>query len=137
MVLTIYVKKIPKGCDFVFDVEALFKYISLKDDVFIRRVLKDVEQCKIINPTAVMDRVGHVLPVRNISTGVKAVLLNHYFPEKVINCTEVGDNLLKYLTDGSIYFMVPSKTVDDNTKVLYNGQNMSGYEFNIMPKELD
>lgn len=50
------------------------------------------------------------------------MLLNHYFPEKVINCTEVGDNLLKYLTDESIYFMVPSKTVDDNTKVLYNGQ---------------
>lgn len=132
VVLKLFIGAIPEGYNYVNDVEAYFISMRLRSDEYTTRVLHEIEHADFINESTIRDRTGMLLSYDRISTGVKCLLLLHYEPDLVINCSEMGANAFKYLFEGCAYFNSPTVDLPDEITVMYNGEIMDGYECNMM-----
>lgn len=92
---------------FIDDVDKFFESKQFRDDEFTHIVLREIEKAEYVNEITFKDRTGINLRINNLSTGVKALLCVHYFPDKLINFDEVGWNcyrMLLLLSEGNIFF---------------------------------
>lgn len=85
----------------LLDVEAFFNVHSVKsfyleDNITI---IKRLEKGAYFGGNEFVDQFGRTLPLSNISTGTKAVLLSKNYPELIINYAEVGNNHLTYAAE--------------------------------------
>lgn len=109
MSLNIYVGKenLPSDKVFLFDADAAFTGIPLKNDEFTQLVLREIEKAEYVDKEVFRDQFGRGLYSDCLSTSSKILLLVHYKPEVVISAMELGDNatdILIKLTEGSIFY---------------------------------
>lgn len=88
------------------DVELQFLKTRPKKDDYTVKALKEIEQATYNDEYSFIDRFGFKLYLKNMSTGCKAALCVHEFPDTVINTAECGTNVLEFIvancTDGYI-----------------------------------
>lgn len=99
--LNIYIGKenLPKDKKFIFDVDAFFNTCVLKDDVYTRKVLKQLERAEYIDSKTFKDRFGRGLYLNCLSTGAKILLSTAYYTDYIINGSELGYNGLELLLE--------------------------------------
>lgn len=100
MSLTIYIKgendsdiKLP----IARDVELQFLKTRLKKDEYTVKALKEIEQAAYNDEHSFIDRFGFKLYSKNMSTGCKAALCVHEFPDMVIDTIECGLNAINFI----------------------------------------
>lgn len=80
----------------VHDVETEFSLLNLEVNNVTKRIVKDIEQGELLDDASFIDRMGFKLPILDLSTGCKALLLLQRIKNKFINFSEVGYNARDY-----------------------------------------
>lgn len=107
------------------------RYSDLRNEPFVLRVLKEIEQCeRLTDDRALSLRVGNGVPIylSELSTGGKTTINAYEHPDKCIDLLESGDNstwvLLSGVRDGHVVGYVGSVTVSEDLEcdVIYHGK---------------
>jgi hypothetical protein len=106
-----------KNEDVIHDVESFFvTSVKLVNDDVTCKLLNEIEQAKYLSDNTFEDRYGRSVYTTELSTGCKAALCVHYFPNKVVDLLECGlnarDAILKYCKDGNVLYYGMNITVD-------------------------
>lgn len=73
-----------------------FRQEWLEDEV-VGDIIKDVDKSKVINGNAIESPVFGIMPVKQLSGGVKTLILIYNNPEKLFNASTCGDNCAKWI----------------------------------------
>lgn len=79
------------------DVERQFLKMRLRKDDYTVKALREIEQATYNDEHSFIDRFGFKLYKKNMSTGCKAALCVHEFPDIVIDTIECGLNALNFI----------------------------------------
>lgn len=102
-----------------------------RDD--LSKVIKDIDGGELVNGRCFIDRFGYKLPISELSTGCKGIILSMIKPDKIINLKEAGLNARDYainnLDNGKILIYFPDTTIVMNREVVDCGLPELGYRF--------
>ena len=71
------------------------KLPSWFDDKIVKKMIKDVDESIVMSPYSIKSLVlGNISP-DDLSGGVKTLILMYYFPNKIFNASNCGDNCIK------------------------------------------
>ncbi len=106
--LHVYTKKelIPRGMDFVFDVDAFFNAHPLEDNSFNSRVLEYFECGGYCDVDTFNDRTGRSIYKEFMSTSCKALISISAHPDKCFNGIEIGKvayRFFPYILEGHVF----------------------------------
>lgn len=68
-------------------------------DDFARTVIKDIDDSEVIGPDVIKNDIFDSFSSRELSAGVKTLLLIKNLPNKIFNISNCGDNCVKYLLE--------------------------------------
>jgi hypothetical protein len=92
----------------VRDVEEAFIGIALKRDDVVDNLLREIDKAKYYSEDRFEDRFGVPVYITELSTGCKAALLVHFYPDKVIDLIECGvnarDAILRNCLSGNVIY---------------------------------
>lgn len=91
-------ENLPTNKKFIYDPAPLINVKAVPDTLFVRRVLAEVELGDYYNEQLFTTRFGGQLFYRDLSSGSKLLLLLSLYPDYVLNCAEMGDNALAYIS---------------------------------------
>lgn len=124
--------EVPVGVEIIKENDIFFnRYSDLRNEEFILRVLKDIEQCeRVSDERAISLRVGEGVPIylSELSTGGKTAINTYEYPDKCFDLLECGDNatwiILSGIRNGNVVGFVGSVTVDEGLEcdVIYHGK---------------
>ena len=80
-----------------FNNSYLDKWITESD--FARKVIKRIDRAHILSAQAIDSKALGVIPVTQLSGGVKTLLLILNEPEKIFNASTCGNNCAKYILE--------------------------------------
>lgn len=66
-------------------------------DKFSQKMIKAVDRAVVLGPNAVDSKVLGVIPIKQLSGGVKTLLLLQHDPSKIFNASTCGDNCAKWI----------------------------------------
>lgn len=66
-------------------------------DEFSQRMIKDIDKAVVLGPNAIESKALGVIPVKQLSGGVKTLLLLQHDPSKIFNASTCGDNCAKWI----------------------------------------
>ena len=96
----------------------------LEDD-FAKRMIKSVDKSVVISPGAVNSKALGIIPVTQISGGVKTLLLTYFDREHIFNASTCGDNCAKW------FLRIAKKRDEDVTINLHHIMDFGDGEFEI------
>lgn len=102
MMLNIYFGEIPeqKYPNYVYNTSVYFDNTYLDSwitDEFSKKMIKDVDKADVLSPNAIDSKALGVIPVKQLSGGVKTLLLLQHDPSKIFNVSTCGDNCAKWI----------------------------------------
>lgn len=66
-------------------------------DDFSKKMIKDIDKAVVLGPSAIDSKALGVIPVKQLSGGVKTLLLLQHDPSKIFNASTCGDNCAKWI----------------------------------------
>lgn len=66
-------------------------------DEFSKKMIKDIDKAVVLGPSAIDSKALGVIPVKQLSGGVKTLLLLQHDPSKIFNASTCGDNCAKWI----------------------------------------
>ena len=70
----------------------------LEDDLS-KRIIKSVDKATVIGTRAIDSKILGVIPVTQLSSGTKTLLLIYHQPDKVFNASTCGDNCARWILE--------------------------------------
>ena len=100
--LNIYFGEMPEADfpNYVYNTSVYFDNTYLDawiTDEFSKKMIKNIDQADVISPNAVDSRALGVIPVKQLSGGVKTLLLIQHDASKIFNASTCGDNCAKWI----------------------------------------
>lgn len=77
-----------------FDNSYLDSWIT---DPFSKRMIKDIDKATVLSPSAVESKALGVIPVKQLSGGVKTLILLQFEDDKIFNASTCGDNCARWI----------------------------------------
>ena len=77
-----------------FDNTYLDSWLS---DEFSQKMIKSIDKAVVLGPSAIESKALGVIPVKQLSGGVKTLLLLQHDPSKIFNASTCGDNCAKWI----------------------------------------
>ena len=68
-------------------------------DDFAKRIIADIDDSEVIGEDVIKNDIFDTFSSKELSAGVKTLLLIHNQPEKIFNISNCGDNCAKYLLE--------------------------------------
>ncbi|MDE6035923.1 MAG: DUF4869 domain-containing protein [Ruminococcus sp.] len=68
-------------------------------DDFARRIISDIDDSEVIGEDIIKNDIFNTFSSKELSAGVKTLLLIHNQPKKIFNISNCGDNCAKYLLE--------------------------------------
>lgn len=102
MMLHIYFGEMPEKDfpNYVYNTSVYFDNTYLDswlNDEFSQRMIKDIDKAVVLGPSAIESKALGVIPVKQLSGGVKTLLLLQHDPSKIFNASTCGDNCAKWI----------------------------------------
>lgn len=102
--LNIYFGEMPEKQlpNYVYNTSVYFDNTYLDSwlmDDYSKRMIKSIDRATILSPNAVESKALGVIPVTQISGGLKTLLLLQHDHSKIFNVTTCGDNCAKWVLD--------------------------------------
>ena len=69
------------------------------EDEFSKRMIKSVDKAVVLSPNAVDSKALGVIPVTQISGGLKTLLLLQHDKDKIFNVSTCGDNCARWVLE--------------------------------------
>ena len=69
------------------------------EDEFSKKMIKSVDKAVVLSPNAVDSKALGVIPVTQISGGLKTLLLLQHDKEKIFNVSTCGDNCARWILE--------------------------------------
>lgn len=66
-------------------------------DQFSKKMIKDIDKAVVLSPNAVDSKALGVIPIKQLSGGVKTLLLLQHDESKIFNASTCGDNCAKWI----------------------------------------
>lgn len=100
--LNIYFGEIPekKYPNFIYNTSVYFDNTYLDswlEDDFSQKMIKDIDKATVLSINAIDSKALGVIPVKQLSGGVKTLLLIQHDASKVLNASTCGDNCAKWI----------------------------------------
>ncbi|NBH63010.1 DUF4869 domain-containing protein [Anaerotruncus sp. 80] len=100
--LNIYFGEMPETDfpNYVYNTSVYFDNTYLDDwitDEFSQKMIKNIDRAEVISAGAVDSRALGVIPVKQLSGGVKTLLLIQHDSSKIFNASTCGDNCAKWI----------------------------------------
>lgn len=76
---------------------------SWLEDAYSKRIIKSIDRATFLSPNAVNSKMLGVIPVTQISGGLKTLLLLQHDHSKIFNVSTCGDNCAKWVLDIAKY----------------------------------
>lgn len=95
--LNIYFGDMPEA---VYNTSVYFDNTYLNnwlEDVDSRKMIKDIDHAEVLSSSAIDSKALGVIPVKQLSGGVKTLLLIQHDHSKVFNASTCGDNCAKWI----------------------------------------
>ena len=67
------------------------------EDELVKNMIKDIDKSDVLSPYCIQSPVLGQIPPKQLSGGVKTLILILKMPDKVFNATQCGDNCAKWL----------------------------------------
>ena len=95
--LNIYFGEMPENDfpNYVYNTRVYFDNTYLDawiTDDFSKKMIKDIDKAIVLGPSAIDSKALGVIPVKQLSGGVKTLLLLQHDPSKIFNASTCGDN---------------------------------------------
>ncbi len=102
--LNIYFGEMPEKQfpNYVYNTSVYFDNTYLDswlEDEYSKRIIKSIDRAIVLSPNAVDSKVLGVIPVTQISGGLKTLLLLQHDHSKIFNVSTCGDNCAKWVLD--------------------------------------
>ena len=94
-------------------------------DPLSKRMIKSIDKAEVLSPQAVESRALGVIPVKQLSGGVKTLLLIQHDKKKIFNASTCGDNCAKWI------LKLAAKSEDDIVINLYHLMDFGDKDFEI------
>lgn len=78
-------------------------------DDFSRQMILDVDKSVVISPRIIDSPVLGGITPRELSGGVKTLILIHRIPDKIFNASTCGDNCAKCVQQSDNYFVIVTR----------------------------
>lgn len=100
--LNIYFGEIPedKYPNFIYNTSVYFDNTYLDswlEDNFSKRIIKNIDKATVLSNNAIDSKALGVIPVKQLSGGVKTLLLMQHDASKIFNASTCGDNCAKWI----------------------------------------
>lgn len=100
--LNIYFGEIPEKDfpNYVYNTSVYFDNTYLDPwiiDEFSQKMIKDIDKAVVLSSNAIDSKALGVIPVKQLSGGVKTLLLLQHDPSKIFNASTCGDNCAKWI----------------------------------------
>lgn len=100
--LNIYFGEMPENDfpNYVYNTSVYFDNTYLDSwitDEFSKKMIKDIDKAVVLSPSAIDSKALGVIPVKQLSGGVKTLLLLQHDPSKIFNASTCGDNCAKWI----------------------------------------
>ena len=100
--LNIYFGEMPENDfpNYVYNTRVYFDNTYLDawiTDDFSKKMIKDIDKAIVLGPSAIDSKALGVIPVKQLSGGVKTLLLLQHDPSKIFNASTCGDNCAKWI----------------------------------------
>lgn len=104
ILLNIYFGEMPEKQfpNYVYNTSVYFNNTYLDswlEDDYSKRIIKSIDKATVLSPNAVDSKVLGVIPVTQISGGLKTLLLFQHDHSKIFNVSTCGDNCAKWVLD--------------------------------------
>ena len=102
--LNIYFGELPEEQfpNFIYNTSVYFNNTYLDswlEDDFSKRMIKSIDKATVLSPNAVDSKALGVIPVTQISGGLKTLLLLQHDHSKIFNVSTCGDNCAKWVLE--------------------------------------
>ena len=100
--LNIYFGNIPEKLKgrYVYNTSVYFDNTYLDSwitDPFSQKMIKDIDKAVVLSSNAVDSKALGVIPVKQLSGGVKTLILIKHDSHRIFNCSTCGDNCAKWI----------------------------------------
>lgn len=100
--LNIYFGEMPENDfpNYVYNTSAYFDNTYLDSwitDDFSKEMVKDIDKAVVLGPSATDSKALGMIPVKQLSGGVKILLLLQHDPSKIFSASTCGDNCAKWI----------------------------------------
>lgn len=100
--LNIYFGNIPERLKsrYVYNTSVYFDNTYLDSwitDPFSQKMIKDIDKAVVLSSNAVDSKALGVIPVKQLSGGVKTLILLKHDSDRIFNCSTCGDNCAKWI----------------------------------------
>lgn len=126
--LNIYFGDMPEA---VYNTSVYFNNTYLDswlEDSYSQKMIKSIDRAKVLSTSAIESKALGVIPVTQLSGGVKTLLLLQHDHTKIFNASTCGDNCAKWILD------IAKKAKKDLTINLYHLMDFGDkpYEIRIL-----
>ena len=75
--------------------------VTWLDDPYVRRMIKNVDKSEVIGDYLIRSRALGMISPKQLSGGVKTLILTYFKPETLFNASTCGDNCARWFLDMS------------------------------------
>ena len=114
-----------------------YKTKGLTDSSIVKKALSNIDGATLLSKNSVETGFGKTV-VTDLSTGCKALILAINFPNKVIDFSDVGSNVLDEAIeiggqhDMQIYLPYTMEVAPTKCNVNFNGKVINAYQLNLI-----
>lgn len=127
---------------YIHDVELAFnseiEEEAVIDDTLIRSIMQEIDGASVLENKKIVTKIGKA-HIKDLSSGCKALILAIKFPNKIVNFTEAGNNVVRLAVELSQQLDISIYTQNfimfsglDDIKVDIDGDIMTVDEWMIM-----
>lgn len=103
--LKVFIESVPEErAGFIKNPRKFFLGVTLIPDKITKEILENVAGCTLVDELTVRTSDGKLKSVGELNYDTKILLINHYYPDFIVNCSGLKKEYQKFLKEGMVFF---------------------------------
>lgn len=103
--LKVFIGSVPEErAGFIKNPQKFFLGVTLVPDKITKEILESVAGCTIVDKITIRTNDGKLKSVGELNYDAKILLINHYYPDFIVNCSGLKKEYQKFLKEGMVFF---------------------------------